>query len=161
MAGNRATPRAAMKPQRQYAGSEAAGDAGLIERIRSGDRDAEESLYRRYAERIYYLALKRTGVPADAEDVRSETFLRVLAAIRQGQLREPAAFAGYCFRTLDNVAAEMARRARRTQELTTDAAAPAPPEPLDDNVMKAIHQAIARLKPREREFLRMYYYDEL
>jgi RNA polymerase sigma-70 factor (ECF subfamily) len=138
---------------------EIAGDVELIERIRSGDRNAEEMLYQRYAARVYYLALKRVGSAPDAEDVRSETFMRVLAAIRQGQLRQPGAFAGFCFRTLDNVASEMARQSQRTSELAYDPPAPVEREFLD--VKSAIRRTIARLKPREREFLRMYYYDEL
>jgi RNA polymerase sigma factor (sigma-70 family) len=32
---------------------------------------------------------------------------------------------------------------------------------LEDGVKAAIERTFARLKPRERDFLRMYYYDEL
>jgi RNA polymerase sigma-70 factor (ECF subfamily) len=137
------------------------GDVDLIDRIRSGDRSAEEALYQKYSARVYYLALKRTGSPSDAEDVRSETFVRVLAAIREGQLRQSAAFASFCFRTLDNVASEMARHAQRFGELECDPPAPLAQVFLDDDVKAAIDRTIERLRPRERDFLRMYYYDDL
>ena len=153
-----------MEQQRNDAAKEAAHaacDVDLIERIRSGDRSAEAMLYQRYSERVYYVALKRLRSASDAEDVRSETFVRVLGAIREGQLRQPAAFASFCFRTLDNVASEMERHSQRTGELAFEPAAPAGREFLDEDVKSAIHRTIARLKPREREFLRMYYYDEL
>jgi RNA polymerase sigma-70 factor (ECF subfamily) len=140
---------------------EIAGDVDLIERIRTGDRSAEEILYGRYAARVYYLALKRVGSVADAEDVRSETFVRVLTAIRLGQLQQPGAFASFCFRTLDNVASEMTRQSQRTSELAFEPPAAPEREYLDEDVKSAIQRSIARLKPREREFLRMYYYDEL
>jgi RNA polymerase sigma-70 factor (ECF subfamily) len=141
--------------------AQTAGEIDLIERIRSGDRTAEEALYQRYAARVYYLALKRSGSASDAEDVRSETFVRVLAAIRVGQLRHPGAFASFCFRTLDNVASEMARQSQRTSGLACEPAAPAEREFLDEDVKNAIRRSIERLKPREREFLKMFYYEEL
>lgn len=152
-----------MEPLRHNAGKEApsVSDVELIERIQSGDKGAEGILYQRYAERVYYVALKRVRTAHDADDVRSETFVRVLAAIRQGQLRQPAAFASFCYRTLDNVVSEMTRHSQRTGELAFEPAAPAPRELLDDDVKTAIHRTIERLKPREREFLKMYYYDEL
>lgn len=153
-----------MEPQRNDAAKEAAHaacDVDLIGRIQSGDKDAEASLYQRYSDRVYYVALKRLRSASDAEDARSETFVRVLASIRDGQFRQPAAFASFCFRTLDNVASEMQRHSQRTGELVFEPAAPAQREFLDDDVKSAIHRTIARLKPREREFLRMYYYDEL
>jgi RNA polymerase sigma-70 factor (ECF subfamily) len=153
-----------MEQPQKMAGKDAAQNASemdLIERIRSGDPSAEEMLYQRYSARVYYLALKRVASASDAEDVRSETFVRVLAAIRLGQLRQPAAFASFCFRTLDNVASEMARQSQRTTGLACEPAAPVAREFLDEDVKSAIHRTIARLKPREREFLKMYYYDEL
>ena len=146
-----------MEPQRKAVPAE----IDLIERIRTGDRAAEEALYQRYALRVYYLALKRSASPSDAEDLRSETFVRVLAAIRLGHLRQPAAFASFCFRTLDNVASEMSRHAHRTTALAYDPTAPAAAEFLDEDVKTAIRRAIARLKPRERDFLKMFYYEEL
>jgi RNA polymerase sigma factor (sigma-70 family) len=105
--------------------------------------------------------LRRVRSASDAEDARSETFVRVLSAIRQGQLRVPAAFAAFCLRTLDNVVSEMQRQQRRSEPLTEDPRVHIEPEFLDDGVKHAIQRAIARLKPREQDFLRMYYYDEL
>jgi len=152
-----------MEPLRHNAGegAPAVSDVELIERIRSGDQTAEAILYQRYSDRIYYVALKRVRSAHDADDVRSETFVRVLAAIRQAQLRQPAAFASFCFRTLDNVVSELTRHSQRTGALAFEPAAPLERDFLDDDVKTAIHRTIERLKPREREFLRMYYYDEL
>ena len=141
---------------------ECTADADLVERIQSGDRAAGEMLYRRYSARLYYLALVRVRSPQDAEDIRSETLVRVLSAIRDRQLRSPAALASFCLRTLDYVVLEMYRKQKRTEPLVEDA--PAPPIQeyfLDAGVKAAIERTFARLKPRERDFLRMYYYDEL
>ncbi len=61
----------------------------LIARIQAGQTEAEGELYQEYSERVYYLGLRETRSPADAEDIREETFLRVLQAIRGNELRIP------------------------------------------------------------------------
>jgi RNA polymerase sigma-70 factor (ECF subfamily) len=137
-------------------------NADLVERIQSGDTGAEETFYRSYAARLYYLALVRVRSTHDAEDARSETFLRVLSAIRNRQLRSPGALASFCLRTLDYVVLEMQRKQMRAERLAAEEPEPAIHEYfLDDGVKAAIERTFARLKPRERDFLRMYYYDEL
>jgi RNA polymerase sigma-70 factor, ECF subfamily len=141
--------------------TDASPDIDLVLRIQAGDSSAEALLFERYGARLYYLALSRTGSPQDAEDLRSETLLRVLSAIRNHQLRAPAALARFILRTLDNVALEMMRRDSQASRLAADPRANAERHFLDDRVKDAIEWTLARLKPREREFLRMYYYDEL
>src|ERR1700733_3908625 len=136
-------------------------DVDLVARIQGGDKEAEAILFERYSARIYYLALSRSGSPQDAEDFRSETLLRVLSAIRNNQLRSPAALARFILRTLDNVVLEMHRRESQASRLAADPRANAERYFLDDGVKDAIERALARLKPRERDFLRMYYYEEL
>jgi len=138
-----------------------AADVDLVMRIQSGDTAAEGILYQRYAPRLYYLALVRVRSPHDAEDIRSETFLRVLTAIRNRELRTPGALASFCMRTLDHVALELERKQRRADGFTADAAASVHEHFLDDDVKAAIERTLARLKPRERDFLCMYYYEEL
>ena len=123
---------------------ECTADADLVERIQSGDRAAGEMLYRRYSARLYYLALVRVRSPQDAEDIRSETLVRVLSAIRDRQLRSPAALASFCLRTLDYVVLEMYRKQKRTEPLVEDA--PAPPIQeyfLDAGVKAAIERTFA------------------
>jgi RNA polymerase sigma-70 factor (ECF subfamily) len=137
-------------------------DADLVQRIQAGDTGAGEILYGRYSARLYYLALVRVRSPQDAEDIRSETLLRVLSAIRDGEIRSPAALASFCLRTLDHVVLETGRKQKRAERLLTEEPAFAVQEHfLDDGVKAAIERTFARLKPRERDFLRMYYYDEL
>jgi len=136
-------------------------DIELVARIQAGDSSAEALLFERYGARLYYLALSRTGSPQDAEDVRSETLLRVLSAIRNRQLRSPAALASFILRTLDNVALEMLRQESHANRIASDPRANVERHFLDDGVKDAIEWTLARLKPRERDFLRMYYYEEL
>lgn len=140
-------------------------DPELVEEIRRGQTAAEAALYEKYADRIYYLALKERHSPADAEDVRAETFLRVLQAIRSGGLRSPQALASFILGTAHNVIRESARRASRTDQITDEdikrREQSAHYSPFrDTDVDQAIERTLRRLKPREQAFMRMYYYEE-
>jgi RNA polymerase sigma-70 factor (ECF subfamily) len=126
-------------------------DQDLIERFRAGDKTAKEILYQRYAPRIHYVALKRTRSAADAEDVRSETFRRLAAAIRHSQLREAEALPGFCYRTIDHVVSELDRPGFGRTGLDPSA------QFFDPNVRAAINRAIGRLKARERQMLKLFY----
>ena len=55
-------------------------DLALHRRIRAGDRDAFESLYRRYAPSAYGLAVRVTGQPPLAQEVVQDAFLAVWKA---------------------------------------------------------------------------------
>jgi len=135
--------------------------SALVERIQSGDSSAEKQLYERYSERVYYLALVRTRSKHDAEDVRSETFLRVLRAVRNQQLRQPGSLSSFLLRTLDNVVLEMHRKEQRAQQPIVEESTVMDEHFVDEGVKTAIGRALDRLKPRERDCLRMWYYDEL
>jgi len=136
------------------------GDAQLVADIQRGDTAAEAALYNKYSSRVYYLALAELRSREKAEDVRSETFLRILQSIRAGRLRSAEALPSFVLSTTHNIVRELRRDERRIEPL-----ADRDPEddwkPVDSHVQQAIEKVIRRLKPRERAFLRMYYYDEL
>jgi len=140
-------------------------DAELVARIRRGDTVAETTLYEKYSNRIHYLALRQLRSPADAEDVRAETFLRVLEAIRSDRLRTPEALASFVWSTAKNVIRECARQHGREhieiENLEEDEAHSYEPVFLDPPAIRAVQTVVGRLKPREQAFLRMYYYEEL
>ena len=64
-------------------------DSNLADQIQRGESTAEATLYEKYSARVYYLALSELRSREDAEDVRTETFMRVIQAIRNGSLRSP------------------------------------------------------------------------
>lgn len=144
----------------------ASTDVQLVAKIRDGRSDAEAALYERYAPKVYYLALRESGSPHDAEDVRAETFLRVLQAIRGNALRSPEAVASFILGTTRNVLHELysqRRQAGATKEPESeDLFTPSHEEQfLDSEVQQAIQDTIVRLKPRDRDLLRMHFYEEL
>lgn len=143
-------------------GTQALLDARLVEEIRRGERAAEATLYEKYSARVFYLALSELRSREDAEDVRAETFLRVLQSIRQGQLRSPEALASFILGTAQNVIRESHRQARRTEQMADPQGTHSAESAfLDPVVKRTVEQVTRRLKPRDQAFLRMYYYEEL
>lgn len=59
------------------AGGEESPDAGLVVRIRSGDRDAFGELVVRHHRAVYAIAYRMVGRAAEAEELCQEVFLRV------------------------------------------------------------------------------------
>jgi RNA polymerase sigma-70 factor (ECF subfamily) len=139
-----------------------ATDAELVSGIQAGDESAGADLFERYSKRVYYLALRELRSTADAEDVRAETFFRVLKAIQAGQVTSPDALRLFIRGTARNIILETLRSPlRAARDEVPELPAPELPGMVDDDVRGAIQEAIRRLKPREREFLRLHYYEDL
>src|SRR5215510_12888348 len=92
-------------------------DAELAASIRQGDSAAETALYEKYSSRVYFLALSELHSREDAEDIRAETFLRVLQALRQDQLRSLDSLGSFIVGTALNVIREQVRQSYKTQSL--------------------------------------------
>ena len=153
------------KPRMTQQPAPARADTELVANIQSGQTEAEGALYEKYAARVYYLALRESRSPQDAEDVRAETFLRVLQAIRADHLRSAVALSSFILATTRNVLHELFRRRQAEKAAQSEAAVLDPPwheeEFLDADAQRAIERTIVRLKPRERDLLRMHFYEEL
>jgi RNA polymerase sigma-70 factor (ECF subfamily) len=141
-------------------------DSEIVASIGLGDSAAESALYEKYSGRIYFLALSELHSREDAEDVRAETFLRALQALRQNQLQLPGSLGPFLVGIALNVIRELVRRRSKTQTLDEeqlDYSADRSLESafLDAEASRALKEAARELKPREREFLRLHYYEEL
>jgi len=78
------------------------GTAGLVERIRLGESEAEAELVERFHCRIFAMVLARTGDREVASDLTQEVMISVLCALREGRLRDHASLAGYICTTARN-----------------------------------------------------------
>src|SRR5580700_9304240 len=138
-------------------------DADLVQSLLNGVDSAGAELFERYSGRVYYLALRELRRPADAEDARAETFLRVIKAIQSRQVRSPESLGPFILGIARNVILETFRASHRGMQDSEmpDLPAPEPDPMLDDDVRMAIEATLRRLKPREREFLRLQYYEDL
>ncbi len=144
----------------------AVSDTELVTRIGQSDETAETALYEKYSSRVYFLALSELRSRDDAEDVRAETFLRVIQALRQDKLRKPESLSSFIVGIALNVIREHHRTDAKVQPLGEAEYELADEYSLesafaDRDVNRAIEAATESLKPRERDFLRMYYFEEL
>lgn len=136
----------------------------LVSGLRACDAAAETALFDYFGPRILMLARREMGSTSAAEDVRSETLLRVLTAVRADRLRDPQALPGFVLQTARHVILETRRRDRRVvsiEEKRLPEPSVAAVEPRDHRAVEALRQALDRLAPRDRAFLRLYYYDDL
>jgi RNA polymerase sigma-70 factor (ECF subfamily) len=86
----------------------------LVERGQQGDRDALEELYLVHFDRIYSYLHMSVGNRHDAEDLTTQTFLKMLESIGKFRFRS-APFSAWLFRIAHNLAMDHFRAARRWQ----------------------------------------------
>jgi RNA polymerase sigma-70 factor (ECF subfamily) len=86
-------------------------EAELVDRMRQGDRAAEDAFFRAYAPAVLALTTRLLGRRSEAEDATQDTF--VLAFENVGKLRDPSALRPW----LMQIAVSQARRRFRKRKL--------------------------------------------
>src|SRR5881227_293985 len=98
----------------------------LVARAQDGDREALEELYLLHFDRIYSYLHMSVGNRHDAEDLTTQTFLKMLESIGKFRWRS-APFSAWLFRIAHNLAMDHFRANRRWQP-EEEVPEPAPPE---------------------------------
>lgn len=80
--------------------SDANIDEALLERARTGDRQAHAALYRAFAPMVFTLAYRMLGSRASAEDVLQDSFVEVIR--KASEFRGDGAFGGWIKRIAIN-----------------------------------------------------------
>jgi len=95
-------------------------DALLVERLKSGDEEAYETLIARFQQPIYNLCYRLISDPADAADVVQEVFLKVFRSI--DHFREQSSLKTWIYRIAVNEAYNQRRwfSRHRRQEVGLD-----------------------------------------
>ena len=106
----------------------------LVDRAQAGDRDALEELYLIHFDRIYSYLHLTVGNRHDAEDLTTQTFLRMLESIGKFRWRS-APFSAWLFRIAHNLSMDHFRASRRWQPEEE------PPEPRDSAERSAEDEA--------------------
>ena len=123
-------------------------DVLYIERLRSGDAATEEHFVGYFTDLLHLKLRSRLQSQQEIEDVRQETFARVLAALRkEGTLRQPDRLGAFVNTVCNNVLFEHYRSASRNQPLDAESQ----PEPSGRDVLSLI--ATDQLQARVREIL--------
>lgn len=137
----------------------------LLERARGGDRQALEELLARHQTQVYRFGLKMCRNPEDAQDVLQDTLLAMARGVRD--FRGASSISTWLYTIARSYCIKKRRRSTfapaETHSLDTDAAAEAaaradpsksPEEALaDQQVARALEQAIGGLEPKYREVL--------
>ena len=130
----------------------------LVERGQQGDRDALEELYLIHFDRIYSYLHMSVGNRHDAEDLTTQTFLKMLESIGKFRFRA-APFSAWLFRIAHNLAMDHFRAGRRWQP---EEEVPEPPgqeeRSAEDEALHSIGRAsmlelIEDLSPEQRQVL--------
>jgi RNA polymerase sigma-70 factor (ECF subfamily) len=138
--------------------SEAKRVRGLVDRAQKGDRDALEELYLIHFDRIYSYLHVSVGNRHDAEDLTTQTFLKMLESI--GKFRwQSAPFSAWLFRIAHNLAMDHFRANRRWQP-EEDVPEPEPDEStsaetgaLESIGRKSMLELIEELSPEQQQVL--------
>jgi len=136
-------------------------DQAIIKRAARGDARAHEIIYRAFATPVYSICLRFTKVPANAEDLVQETFLRVFRKL--GGFEERARFTTWLYRVAANAALDVVRRRQRhaTREAVLEGddgqllpfptSEPGPErEAQGGQISDRVAEALGRLTPGER-----------
>src|SRR3989442_4151254 len=86
----------------------------LVGRAQEGDRDALEELYLLHFDRIYSYLHMTVGNRHDAEDLTTQTFLKMLESVKKFRWGS-APFSAWLFRIAHNLAMDHFRATRRWQ----------------------------------------------
>jgi RNA polymerase sigma-70 factor (ECF subfamily) len=130
----------------------------LVDRAQQGDRDALEELYLIHFDRIYSYLHVSVGNRHDAEDLTTQTFLKMLESI--GKFRwQSAPFSAWLFRIAHNLAMDHFRANRRWQpeeevpEPDPDENTSAEAGALESIGRKSMLELIDELSPEQQQVL--------
>src|SRR5919198_5507311 len=130
----------------------------LVERAQRGEREALEELYLLHFDRIFSYLQLSVGNRHDAEDLTTQTFVKMIEAIGRFRWRS-VPFSAWLFRIAHNVAMDHFRAARRVQ-LEEEVPEPedAAESSAEEEAMQSIGEAsmfelIETLSPDQRQVL--------
>jgi RNA polymerase sigma-70 factor, ECF subfamily len=112
----------------------------LVARAQRGDRDALEELYLLHFDRIYSYLHMSVGNRHDAEDLTTQTFLKMLESIKRFRWQS-APFSAWLFRIAHNLAMDHFRASRRWQP---EEDVPEPPGETEPSAELLAFQSIGR-----------------
>ena len=143
-------------------------DAAYIENLRAGDPRTQEHFVGYFTELLHLKLRSRLQSPQAIDDVRQETFARVLAGIHKpGALRQPESLGAFVNTVCNNVLFEHYRSSSRNQALEDDHASQLPSPGVDAHSLAAagqmslkVRQILLDLPMRDRSLLKAVFLDE-
>jgi RNA polymerase sigma-70 factor, ECF subfamily len=143
-------------------------DAGYIENLRAGDLGTEEHFVGYFTELLHLKLRSRLQSPQAIEDVRQETFARVLAALRkEGALRQPDRLGAFVNTVCNNVLLEHYRASSRSQPIDEEGRPELPATGIGvldlvaaKQLKAKVHEILLDMPIRDRSLLKAVFLDE-
>lgn len=133
----------------------------LVDRAKTGDREAYGTLVERFHSAVYAMALARVHDPLEAQELAQEVFIHAMRKL--SQLRDARCFAGWLRRMTARMAINRKSRRGATggDSDVLDNVAGACSEPLDElerlEAAAQLHAGLRQLKPLDRATLEAFY----
>ena len=139
-----------------------------LDRLASGDPETERHFTRYFGDLLSIKLRSRLRSPAQVEDARQETFLRVMKALRQpGGIQSPGGFGAFVNSVCNNVLFEMYRSHSKTTPLEEEAGAALPDPGIDaemavglDEDRAHVRAVMQTLPQKERQLLHWLFFEE-
>jgi len=144
-------------------------DKSYVDRLRDGEPATEQHFVSYFGHILGIMLRARYLTPERVDDVRQETFTRVISILRRdGGIRQPERFGAFVNSICKNVLRENTRDLYRTQPLQPDhLESPNPEKVLDleralisKETKEKVREILAEMKQRDRDLLRAIFLEE-
>jgi RNA polymerase sigma-70 factor, ECF subfamily len=140
-------------------------DACYVDRLRAGDIDTQQHFFAYFGELIRLKTRKRLNSREDIEDVRQETFTRILRVLRERNIDHPERLGAFVNSVCNHVLSEHYRSSHR--EIATDDEFDVPDPALGISDVLALHQMqqqvrriVWELPDKDRRLIQALFFEE-
>lgn len=137
-----------------------------VERLREGDPSTEQHFVA-YFDQLLRIKLRAKMLASETvEDLRQETYIRVLVALRKDGIRQPERFGAFVNSICNNVLLEFYRSSSRTTPLQepqlekTDESVDLEGQLVTQQTKQRVREVLEDLPKKDRELLRAYFLQE-
>ena len=142
-------------------------DNAYVERLREGDPSTEQHFVAYFGQLLHIKLRSRPLTSDKVEDLRQETFIRVIAALhREGGVRQPERFGAFVNSICNNVLLEYYRSSAKNQPME-DAHMDIPDKVLNLEGMlvtketaEHVRRILDEMPKRDRDLLRAIFFEE-
>jgi len=148
----------------QYASPTMENEATIIEKAKSGDKEAFGILYKYYFPRIYRYCKANIYKDDLAADICQETFLKAWKSLSKFTLKDGGTIQAYFFRIARNLLIDLSRKKKEFslafyEDIVGD-------EDVNQNIdredeIKKMKQVLAKLPEKERQILILRYFEDM
>ncbi len=144
----------------------------LVTKAQRGDEVALARLFDRFYDRIHAYAFRRVLDTDVAEDIASQTFMKLVKNFSSFEWRHKHSFSGYIFRIANNEVNQHLRKNKRISAMSEDALdAVSDPTDSTHDIVEAeldahrqyveLNKVLKGLKPRQQDIVHMYSFEDL